>query len=573
MKRFFLMLLACVTLVISGCDKSNDTAESATAAAAKSQTAQDKRPNILLIVADDLGYSDIGAYGGEINTPVLDQLATEGLRFSSYYVLPTCSPTRSALLSGNDNHVAGMGVMSEFIYPEIEKLPGYVGHLADQVATIPEILKSAGYHTYMAGKWHLGEDDDQSPFARGFEQTFTMMNGGGSHWADMKPLSPTQDMIYRENGKRTSKLPQDFYSTKHYTDALVRFIDGNKEDDRPFFAYLSYTAPHDPLHAPAEYIAKYKGKFDEGWDALALQRLENLKQLGLVPENINELPANMLATSWETLTGEQKKKYARDMEVYAAMVDYLDMSIGRLLQYLKDNGLYDNTMIVFFSDNGANGAHATSYPGNADGQYLGTFDNSLESRGLPGSFIDMGPGWARAASAPYRMFKSFTSEGGIRSPLIVKLPGEMANRGQWNHGFLHVTDIMPTFLELAGAVYPQTVNGKAVRKPVGKSFMPVLHGEMASVRKNQGMGYELFEMKAYIQDEWKLLRLPVPFGSGEWELYNVNKDPGEMHDVSNKYPGKKTALIKAWQYYAEQNEVFDHKGRFDAIYRQAYGVE
>lgn len=448
-----------------------------------------------------------------------------------------------------------------------------MGHLADQVATIPEILRSAGYHTYMAGKWHLGEDDDQSPFARGVEQTFTMMNGGGSHWADMKPLSPTQNMIYRENGKRLAELPQDFYSTKDYTDALVRFIDSDKEDDKPFFAYLSYTAPHDPLHAPAEYIAKYKGKFDQGWDALAQQRLENLKQLGLVPENINALPANRLATSWGSLSAEQKKQYARDMEVYAAMVDYLDMSIGRLFQYLKDNGLYDNTLIVFFSDNGANGAHATSYPGNADGKYLGNFNNGLENRGLPGSFIDMGPGWARAASVPYRMFKSFTSEGGIKSPLIVKLPGVMANKGQWNHGLVHVTDMMPTFLELAGAIYPEKVNGKLVKKPVGKSIVPLLTGEIASVRTNHGMGYELFEMKAYIQDEWKLLRLPVPFGSGEWELYNLDKDPGEMHDVSNKHPGKKTALMKAWQYYAEQNDVFDHNGRFDAIYRQAYRVE
>jgi arylsulfatase len=532
-----------------------------------------KRPNILLIVADDLGYSDIGSYGGDINTPVLDQLAKEGMRFSNYYVLPTCSPTRAALLSGNDNHVAGMGVMGEFIYPAIEGLPGYVGHLADRVATIPEILRSAGYHTYMTGKWHLGTDDEQSPFERGFEETFTMMNGGGSHWADMKPLSLHEPMIYRKNGKRISMLPKDYYSTKNYTDSLMKFIKSNKDDGKPFFAYLCYTAPHDPLHAPAEYIAKYKGKFDQGWDALSPNRLENLKKLGLVPRDLNEFPPNIMTTKWESLSAEEKKEHARNMEVYAAMVDYMDMSIGRLFKYLKDRGLYNNTMIVFFSDNGANGAHATSYPGNADGKYLGTFNNKIENRGLPGSFIDMGPGWAQAVSAPYRMFKSFTSEGGIKAPLIVKLPGEMANKGQWNHGFLHVTDIMPTFLDLAGVTYPETVNNKPVKKPIGRSMMPILRGRKDKIHENEGMGYELFEMKAYIQREWKLLRLPVPFGTGEWELYNLREDPGEMHDVSDKYPRKKAELLKAWQKYADKNEVFDHKGRFDAMYRKVYGVE
>ena len=387
--------------------------------------AKETRPNILLIVADDLGYSDLGSYGGDISTPVLDQLAKEGMRFSNYHVLPTCSPTRAALLSGNDNHVAGMGVMGEFIYPEIKGLSGYVGYLADQVATIPEVLRSAGYHTYMTGKWHLGKDDAQSPFKRGFEETFTMMNGGGSHWADMGPLSQHEPMLYRRNGKRITELPKDFYSTKDYTDALMDFIERNKHDSKPFFAYLSYTAPHDPLHAPAEYIAKYKRRFDAGWDALSLKRLESLKKLGLVPRDLKTFPPNLLTTKWETLNVEEKKNYVRNMEVYAAMVDYMDMSIGRLFSYLKENGLYDNTLIAFFSDNGANGAHATSYPGNADGKYLKTFNNKIENRGLPNSFIDMGPGWAQAASAPFRMFKSFTTQGGIKSPLIVKLPGKL----------------------------------------------------------------------------------------------------------------------------------------------------
>jgi arylsulfatase len=531
----------------------------------------ESRPNILLIVADDLGYSDIGSFGGEIGTPVLDRLASEGLRFSGFHVFPTCSPTRAALLSGNDNHVAGMGVMGEFIYPEIADLPGYVGHLSDQVATIPEILQAAGYHTYMVGKWHLGEADEQSPHARGFEQTFTMMQGGGSHWADMRPLSPPQEMIYRRNGESIATLPDDFYSSKDYADALIEFIGSNKGDARPFFAYLSFTAPHDPLHAPAEYIAKYRGKYDDGWDALALRRLSSLKELGLVPADVHELPANFMTRKWGALAEDEKRRHARDMEVYAAMVDYMDMSIGRLFDYLRANGLYENTLIVFFSDNGANGARPTAYPGNADGNYLATFNNELENRGLPDSFVDMGPDWAQASSAPFRFFKSFTTQGGIKSPLIVKLPGQMTTGGQWKHAFLHVTDIMPTFLEAAATTYPETLAGRPIKQAIGRSMLPILNGTREEIREDEGVGYELFEMKAYLQDEWKLLRLPEPFGSGTWQLYDLARDPGEIHDVSTDHPDRKAVMVEAWQRYAEENDVFDHKGRFDALYRQAYG--
>jgi arylsulfatase len=548
----------------------------ATAMAAQNDTAGDsapkKRPNILLIVADDLGYSDIGSFGGEIDTPVLDRLAKQGLKFSNFHVLPTCSPTRAALLSGNDNHVAGLGVMSEFIYPEIAALPGYAGHLSKHVATIPELLRKVGYHTYMSGKWHLGDEDAYSPYRRGFEQTFAMMHGGGSHWADMRPLSPSQKMFYRRNGEKITKLPKDFYSSKNYTDALIEFIESNKKDGKPFFAYLSYTAPHDPLHAPAEYIAKQRGKYDEGWEALALQRLASLKNLGLVPRSVNRLPPNFMVKKWESLKSDEKKKYARDMEVYAAMVQYMDMSIGRLLDYLKANSLYENTLIVFFSDNGANGAHATSYPGNASGSYLATFNNQLENRGLPNSFSDLGPGWAQASSAPFRLFKSFTTQGGIKSPLIIKPSGNLAARGNWVHSFLHVTDILPTLLDAAQTSYPKTINRKPLRLPMGESMMPILTGRAGNIRGREGVGYELFEMKAYIRGDWKLLRLPKPFGTGEWELFNLAEDPGEMNDVSKKFPKLKAAMIEAWQAYAKKNEVYDHRGRFDALYRKAFGT-
>jgi arylsulfatase len=259
------------------------------------------------------------------------------------------------------------------------------------------------------------------------------------------------------------------------------------------------------------------------------------------------------------------------MEVYAAMVEYMDMSIGRLLAYLRDHDLYENTLIIFFSDNGANGAHTTAYPGNADGSYLATFNNDLENRGLPNSFIDMGPGWAQACSAPFRLFKSFTTQGGIKVPLIVKFPGKMSDGGQWNHSFLHVTDIMPTALEIAEATYPETLGGRVLKQPIGISIVPLLRGSLKNLRRDAGVGYELFEMKAYIREGWKLLRLPEPFGTGSWQLYNLAQDPGEIHDVSDDHPDVKAEMAKAWKQYAEDNDVFDHKGHFDAIYRMVYG--
>jgi arylsulfatase len=475
------------------------------------------------------------------------------------------------MLTGNDNHIAGLGIMSELDYPVLHNLnlPGYSGALSNQVVTIPELLRGVGYHTYMTGKWHLGEKSGQNPFDRGFEETFILGTGGGSHFADKKPLAPPQSMDYTRNGKEVD-LPVDFYSTKNYTDSLIHFIDMHKADKKPFFAYLAYTAPHDPLHAPEEYIKKYEGKFDAGWDALRLSRLENLKALGLMPEELNNFAPNPMVPKWETLSKKQQKEFARDMEVYAAMVEYVDMSIGRVFSYLKENGMYDNTMIFFLSDNGANGAVASTYPGNEDGKYLSTFNNELDNRGLPGSYIAMGPGWAQAVSSPLRLFKTFTTEGGIRAPLIIKTAGTTKNAGKWNYSFIHITDFMPTLLELTGAKYPDQFNGNKIHSLIGKSILPILSGKTQSVHESDGMGYELFEMKAYIKGKWKILRLPQPFGAGYWQLYDLQLDPGEINDVSDQYPEIKDELIKEWMQYSKVNDVFDHNGHYDSLYIRSY---
>ena len=520
-------------------------------------SAKPRQPNILLIVADDLGYSDIGSFGGEIATPTLDRLATEGLQLSNFHVLPTCSPSRSVLLSGTDNHVAGMGTMGEIKTPEMEGHPGYAGYLNFEVAALPEVLKAGGYHAYMAGKWHLGHEADTTPHARGFEETFALLPGGGSHWGDRKPLSPPQTMIYNRNGNKVETLPDDFYSTTYYTDAILNSIGKNKEDGKPFFAYLSYTAPHDPLHAPKAYIDKYKGKYDEGWDVLREQRLQRLKALGIVHKDAKSFPRLASVEAWNEMSPEARAEAARDMEVYAAMIDYMDEQIARIFDYLKQIGEYDNTMIIFLSDNGANGNLPTAYPGQTD-EFLNSFDNSLENRGLINSFIETGPGWAQASMAPSRMFKAFTAEGGIRAPLLVKLPGTMPNAGTMDHSFFHVRDIMPTILDVAGIELTQNFNGHPVAPIQGGSVLDFLSGKVNSpyVGADQ-VGYELFGMKAYFDGDWKILWMPPPFGSGDWQLYNLIEDPGELTDLGDQQPERLAKMIGRWEQYKQENGVLE----------------
>jgi len=506
-------------------------------------------PNILLIVADDLGYSDIGPFGGEIKTPALSKLARQGLMLTNFHVLPTCSPTRSVLLSGTDNHIAGLGSMGEIVSEKQKGHPGYEGYLNDRVVHLPRILKDGGYRTYMSGKWHLGHEKEHRPYARGFEETFALLPGGGSHFADKKPLSPPQVMIYSRNGKVIDALPENFYSSRNYTDYLLEWLERDKNKKGPFFAYLSYTAPHDPLHAPIEYIEKYKGKYDYGYNKLREKRLESLKRIGIYDESISLFPLAGMPT-WDQLSESQKAESARDMEVYAAMIDYMDEQISRVFDWLDKNKQMDNTLIIFFSDNGANGAVPMAYPGQTN-EFLDGFDNSLENRGLIGSFIEQGPSWATASMSPRRLFKAFTTEGGIASPCIVKLPGSMGQKGSMSPAFAHVSDIMPTLLDLADIDHPSILNAE-LPGMMGKSLLPLLRGQTANIHLNEGIGYELHGLCAYIKADWKILRLPKPFGTGDWELFNLRHDPAEAHDLSAENPEKLSELVLAWEEYSNK---------------------
>ena len=362
---------------------------------------------------------------------------------------------------------------------------------------------------------------------------------------------------YTRNGEDVESLPGDFYSTKYYTDQMLTWLRQGQEDSEPFFAYLAYTAPHDPLHAPKEYIDKYKGRYDEGWDVLRERRLKRLKDLGIIRDDIAPLPPIAFERPWKALSDQERAEAARDMEVYAAMVDYMDEQIKRVLDFLKEAGEYDNTLILFFSDNGANGSLSTYYPGQTD-EYLNSFDNSLENRGLPNSYIDMGIGWAQASMSPSRMFKRFPSEGGIRSPMLAKLPGEMTNASTINHSFFHVRDVMPTLLDLADVEHPDEIKGRKVRPIQGKSVLTMLQGKSSTANPGvRRVGYEMFGMKAFFDYPWKILWMPEPYGTGGWQLYNLEQDPAEQVDLGPQHPNRLKDMIAHWDRYQEENGVLD----------------
>jgi arylsulfatase A-like enzyme len=408
----------------------------------------------------------------------------------------------------------------------------------------------------MSGKWHLGFKDSLTrPSARGFEETFVLLGGGASHWEENKPLIPGKPSPYALNGAILDSLPDDFYSTKNYTNAIIGNIEKNKSDGKPFFAYLSYTAPHNPLHAPKEYIDKYKGKYDLGWDALAAKRLEHLKYLKLIEKKRAPFPRPDWIKAWDELPEEQKKLRARDMEIYAAMIDYLDESIGQLFSYLKRINEYENTVIIFLSDNGASRTTIEDYAalGGETSDYFSSFDNSIDNRGLPNSMTDIGPGWAWAISTPFRMTKGYVSQGGIQTPLIIKFPGTMKYAARKKSVIVHVMDIMPTILDYLEINPPEIYNGNQVLPVQGMSLVKVIGGGSDRKFENRGIGMELYGMRAFRRGDWKILNLVPPYGTGEWQLYNLDEDSAEMDDISEKYSKIYNELIEAWNTYAIEN--------------------
>lgn len=506
------------------------------------------KPNILLIVADDMGYTDLGSFGGDINTPNLDALAERGVAFSRFHTAPFCAVTRAMMLSGNDNHIAGMG--SQDLVTEHF---GYEGQLTDRIVPLPALLRKAGYHTSMAGKWHLGSTDEANPHNKGFERSFTLLSGAGNHYnsTGYSPERPVES--YTEDGK-IAGWPEGAYSTDFYTDKLISYIDQNRNTNQPFFVFASYTSPHWPLQVDPEYRKKYEGRYDEGYDVLKKKRFERQKELGLIPDDAELPPNHPRVTPWDSLSQEHKQFEARKMELYAGMVDNLDVNVGRLIDYLQNTGQYENTLIVFFSDNGA--AAEDFYHHEYFGPFLQEhYTEDYDSMGDPDSFISYGPQWAEAGASPFKYFKGYTTQGGISAPLIVAGPG-VKQSGVVSHAFSTLMDLAPTLYELAGIEYPDIFNGNDVYPLRGASLMPVLVGESEEVH-DENYVFAL-EHRGYMyvrKGDWKLVNTTLPFDESNFELHDLSQDLAEQVNLRDKYPNKYKELLEEWEKYRQEVEV------------------
>lgn len=549
--KFFLLFIFS-TLTAIACSTNTEPTQTETP-----NSQQQKPPNIVILIADDMGYSDISPYGGEVETQNLETLAKAGMMFTHFYASATCSPTRSMLLSGVDNHLAGLGTMAEYTASNQKGQPGYEGYLNQRVVTLATLLKDAGYHTYLAGKWHLGKEEGFLPSDRGFEQTFTLIEGAADHYTTRgyNPARPVAN--YFSNGEAV-ELPDNFYSTDYYTDKLIEFIEGDRSDNQPFFVYAAFTSPHDPLQVSEEYIQKYLDKYDAGWDQLREQRFQRMKELGLIPKDLELPPRWTDVPAWDSLTPEQQKYEAKTMAIYAGMIDDLDDNIGRLIDHLKKIGEYENTIFVFISDNGAEGANRAERERWQSWFEEEGIDNSYENIGKPNSFVTLNEGWAQVSSTPFLWYKGRVSEGGIRVPAIFAYPGVIP-AGTQSDALGSVLDLMPTLLEYAGVEHPgNSYNGREIYPLGGRSLEPVLAGKSDRVYTEEDpIAFELFGYgnSALFQGDWKILRLIEPWGDGEWKLFNIRQDPRELTNLAQQYPERLQEMISLYEQYEQEKGV------------------
>lgn len=523
----------------------------------------DTRPNILLVLFDDVGFMDFGAYGSDTRTPAIDALAQHGVMLSRFHSSPFCGPSRAMLMTGMDNHQVGMGTLVETVNDEMRELPGYSMLWNADQSTIASRLSAAGYQTYITGKWGIGEAGANLPNRFGFTRSYVMDATGASNY-DAKPYLPGYDDVdWFEDGEPIT-LPEDYYSSRSLVDKMIDYIGAGKSD-APFFAFLSLQAVHMPVQVPMEYINAYNGVFDVGWDVLREARLKRAINIGLVPATTQLAPPPKTHRAWADLSPEEQVIAAREMQVNAGMMTAADEHIGRLLAYLKDTGKLANTIVIVTSDNGAEAA-VTKFQGFAKVLMKGIeliedFDTSPENLGQRGCLTAIGPEWASVSSAPLNLYKFYTSEGGLRVPLIAAGPGITAS------GILdapvHVADLVPTILDAAGVAYePQAF--------YGRSAFPLLTGQAEANRPvDQGFGFEVSGNAALYRGQWKITRLAPPLGDAAWRLYDLSIDPGETTDVSAKYPALFADLQAEYRAYSETVGVFE-LGPEDSAFKELF---
>lgn len=527
------------------------------------------RPNILLILADDLGWSDLGCYGGEIRTPNLDALAKGGLRFTQFYNTARCCPTRASLLTGLYAHQAGVGAMTNDRGP---RFPGYRGTLQPHCVTLAEVLRDAGYRTYMVGKWHLHNEQKVKPTDRGFDEFYGMLGGYNSCWEE-RPFYTRwpEGRAVRPYTSAKDGQPGTFYATDAFADYALDFLGEARKADKPFFLYLAFNAPHFPLHAHEPDIARYEAMyFDKGWDVIRAERLARQKELGLVPKGLALTPRSLVPPksharpspyagqdnpAWRSLPEDRRRDLARRMAVYAAMVDRLDVAVGRVVNDLKQHDQLDTTLILFLSDNGACwewdplGFDVVSGPKNL----LHTGED-LKKVGGPDSYISYGSAWANAGNTPWRLYKHFSHEGGIRTPLIVHWPAGVKARGELRPQIGHIMDVMPTLVAVSGAPYPAERHGVTIQPMEGRSLLPALQNQ--PIGRDAPLCFEHEGSRAVRDGKWKLVSL-----RGEaWELYDLEADPTEMNNLRARQPARARELMAAWEAWAKRCHVEVERG-------------
>lgn len=516
--------------------------------------AQD-RPNIVLILADDMGYSDIGSYGGEVQTPNLDKLAGEGIRYRQFYNMARCCPTRASLMTGLYPHQAGMGWMAAADLGT----PAYQGNLNSECVTIAEVLKTAGYSTYMTGKWHLtnerkidGEVIDNWPVQRGFDKFFGIIPGAANYFTPM---------VYSGNAKYKVSADNNYYLTDALSDTSVKYINEHigSQPSRPFFMYVAYNAPHWPLHAPKDVIAKYKQRYLQGWDVIREKRFARQKEIGLLPANAVLSPRDAAIPAWNTLTDTEKEEMASRMAIYAAQIDIMDKGIGRIVDALKKNNQLNNTLIFFLSDNGA----------------CAEFINSGKSKAVDGTadtWESYRINWANVSSTPFREYKHYTHEGGIATPLIVHWPAGIVKAldNTYAKGYGHLPDIMATCADVAKAKYPSVFKGNIIPAMEGKSLTPHFSGK----DNNKGVMYWEHEANIAVRDgKWKLVAATaegMTFDKSTLELYDMEADPTEMNDLKGKYPEQVKTMYANWLKFASRIGAFPLDTREYNVRMQAY---
>ncbi|MBM5811658.1 MAG: arylsulfatase [Gammaproteobacteria bacterium] len=511
------------------------------------------RPDILLIVADDLGWSDLGAWGGEIETPQLDALARRGLRLTNFHTAPTCSPTRAMLLTGVDHHRAGMGAMTETLafVPQYRGRPGYEGHLNQQVVTVAELLRDAGYATLVSGKWHIGYETPDLPPARGFQRSFVLLQAGAQHFDGGPLMAMDRQSGFRADGAEAT-WPAGRYSSDYFTDQMLDFL-RQVPREQPVFAYVAYTAPHWPLQAPDELIRKYENRYAGGPAVLRRERLERLRRLGLLADDDHAADPPVSTAEWSALPEAERARQARIMAVYAAMVDSMDRNVGRLLDEFRRSGRLANTVIVFLSDNGAEAMEAESAPLPGLREWIAqNFDNSLANVGRPGSYISQGRFWAPLSNLPFRGVKGATHEGGIRTAAFVVLPSGAQGRID---AYTHVLDLTPTFLTLAGVRHPGTEYQERSVFALEGRLLP-LPGLAAAADAGRVASFELFGNRATQAGNLKVVSpWRGPGGSAPWQLFNLSRDPGERQDLAAGRPDDVARLVALHETWARDAGV------------------